>query len=224
MWPVTAESESDSLEPQVATSEDELAPVSGGRKAEIREAALTLFAERGYHGTSMEDLGRYIGVRAPSLYNHLRSKEDLLIDIMVTTMRDLLADFEKANRSGTPAERVRLAMEAHVRYHALHQRDVRIGNREISSLEKPARNLVVSLRAEYQNKWQQLIDSGVQMGDFTIPSRQLAVYAILEMGIGVSQWYRSDGPLSLDQIADQYGEMASRLLGADVEEREVVLG
>src|ERR1039458_5895044 len=114
--------------PETGHIEAKSSPVRGGRKSDIREAALTLFAERGYHATSMEDIGRFIGVRGPSLYNHLKSKHELLIDIMVTTMKALLAQFDKANSSGGPSERLRKAMEAHVRYHATHPRDVRMSN------------------------------------------------------------------------------------------------
>ena len=184
----------------------------GGRRMDIREAGLELFAERGYHATSMDDIGRYIGVRGPSLYNHLKSKQEILVDIMGTTMEELLAEFERANASGTPAERLRRSMEAHVRYHATHPREVHIGNREISSLEQPARDDVVNLRSEYENRWRHLIQEGLDEGDFSIPSPRIAVYAILEMGIGVARWYRPEGSMSLDQISWLYAEMASRIL------------
>jgi AcrR family transcriptional regulator len=187
-------------------------PARGRRKSDIREAALTLFAERGYHATSMDDIGRFIGVKGPSLYNHLKSKQELLVDIMVTTMIALHAQFDRVNSYGGPSERLRKAMEAHVRYHATHPRDVRIGNREIPSLEEPAHELVLRLRNEYENKWRRLIQEGIDCGDFSIPSPRVAVYAILEMGIGVAQWYRPDGSLSLEEICELYAEMASRLL------------
>lgn len=191
-----------------------------GRLLDIREAALTPFAERGYHATSMEDIGRIVGVRGPSLYNHLKSKHEILVDIMVTTMRELNEEFDRATRLGSPSRRVWRAMEAHVRYHAVHPREVRIGNREISSLDRPARDKVVSLRSGYENKWRQLIQEGLDSGEFSIPSPRVAVYAILEMGIGVAQWYRPDGTLTLDQIAELYADMATRLL----KDHEIVTG
>jgi len=182
------------------------------RLLDIREAALTLFAERGYHATSMEDIGRLVGVRGPSLYNHLKSKPEILVDIMVTTMRELNEEFDRATGSGSPTHRVRKAMEAHVRYHAVHPREVRIGNREIPSLERPARDKVVRLRSGYENRWRKLIEEGLTSGEFSIPSPRVAVYAILELGIGVAQWYRTDGSMTLDQIAELYADMATRLL------------
>lgn len=199
-------------------NEDGSSATKGSRWLDIREAGLTLFAERGYHSTSMDDIGRFIGVKGPSLYNHLKSKQEILVDIMVTTMQELFAHFDEANSTGTPPVRIRKVMSEHVRYHATHTREVRIGNREIPSLEEPAHDLVLSLRNQYESKWRAIIQEGLDSGDFSIPSVRVAVYAILEMGIGVAQWYRPDGSLSLDQIADLYAEMAARLLNGTVTE------
>jgi AcrR family transcriptional regulator len=183
------------------------------RREQIREAALNLFAERGYQGTSMEAIARRVGVRASSLYNHIDSKQQLLVEITTATMEDLIAGFEEATRTGDPVSKLRRAMEAHVRYHALHQPDVRVGNGELLSLEEPARSLVIGLRSKYARMWQGLIEVGEREGVFRTPSPQLATYALLEMGIGVSLWYRAEGSLSLDHIAGVYGDMAVHLLG-----------
>jgi AcrR family transcriptional regulator len=188
-------------------------PSPSARREQIREAALSAFAERGYHGTGMEDIAQVVGMRASSLYNHVSSKQELLADIMIQTMRDLLDAFATATSSGAPAQRLGQAMDAHVRYHATHRRDVRIGNREIPSLEENSQATVRQMRRDYARGWQRLIDEGVALGQFETPSSQLSAYALLEMGIGVSQWYREDGPLSLDEIIAQYSEMALRQLG-----------
>ena len=62
-----------------------------------------------------------------------------------------------------------------------------------------------------------LIERGVEEGVFSTRSPLLSAYAILQMGIGVSMWYRPDGPLSEDEIVFQYGDMALRLVGASSE-------
>ena len=55
----------------------------------ISDAALHLFSERGYQATTMDDLGAALGIRGPSLYKHVRSKQDLLAGIMLETMNTL---------------------------------------------------------------------------------------------------------------------------------------
>jgi len=183
------------------------------RKVQIRQAAVKLFAERGFYGTGMEDIAALVGIRASSLYNHLRAKQDLLCDVMLTTMRELLDGFRVATASGTSAERLGQAMEAHVRYHATHRDEAHIGNRELASLQQPERDIVRELRREYARGWQALIDTGVRDGTFHTRSSQLAAYALLEMGIGVAQWYRESGPMSVDEIALHYRDMALRQVG-----------
>lgn len=186
-----------------------------GRSAEIREAALTLFAERGYHGTSMKDIAAVLGIRAPSLYNHVASKQEILREVMSGTMEALLAEHAAAvGSSEDVVERLRRAAEAHVRYHARHRREIRVGNREVRSLDDPARTRVVDLRRRYARSWEGIIEAGRAAGRFDVPAPRLATYAILQMGIGVSDWFREDGPLSEAVIAYHYGDMALRLVGA----------
>src|SRR5690606_34865561 len=69
-------------------------------RADVVQAAGRLFAERGYHGTSMRDLGRELGLQGSSLYSHIRSKEDLLVDV-VQRAADLFES--SAARAQTPA-------------------------------------------------------------------------------------------------------------------------
>jgi AcrR family transcriptional regulator len=184
------------------------------RKAEIREAALTLFAERGYHGTGMEDIAMLVGIRASSLYNHVPSKQVLLADIMRTTMHGMMLCFDEAVASAEDSQAaLRRATEAHVRYHATHRREVRIGVTETHSLEEAAQGEVRHLQRSYVRKWQALIEKGVAEGVFVTPSAQLSAYAVTEMGVGVSRWFHEDGLLTLDEVARHYGTMALSQLG-----------
>jgi AcrR family transcriptional regulator len=185
------------------------------RSADVREAALNLFAERGYHATSMRDIAAALGLQAPSLYNHVSAKQDLLREVMVETM-DLLLVQVAAAIASTPdvTEQLRRATEAHVRYHAVHRRNVRVGNYEIPALEQPHRRAVVERRRKYSQIILELIERGVQAGRFDCHSPLLATYAILQMGIGVAMWFREDGPLTADSVAYQYGDIALRIVGA----------
>lgn len=188
---------------------------TGGRRAEVRDAALTLFAERGYLGTSMDDIGRAIGIRGPSLYNHVGSKQALLQEIVGDAMERLLADQRVAVAStDDPVEQLRRAAEANVRFHARFRREAYVGNRDIFSLEEPARAAVIAQRDAYEQVVVGIIERGVGDGVFEVTSVRLAAYAILEMGIGVATWFREDGPISEAEIAYQYGEMALRVAGA----------
>ncbi|APR77422.1 Transcriptional regulator, TetR family protein [Minicystis rosea] len=187
---------------------------TSGRSVDVRDAALTLFAERGYHGTSMRDIAAAVQLQAPSLYNHVSAKQEILRDVMVDTMNALMKTVRSAlEGADDPVQQLRRAAEAHVRYHARHPREVRVGNHEIAALEEPHRSAVTRLRREYSRMFVRLIERGVEEGVFEIRSPRLGAYAILQMGIGVSMWYRPGGELSEDDIVFQYGDIALGVVG-----------
>ncbi|HVV08276.1 TetR/AcrR family transcriptional regulator [Amycolatopsis sp.] len=186
------------------------------RSEDIRAAALELFTRRGYETTTMSDIGDAVGMRGPSLYKHVASKQDLLAGIMLGTMRNLLALHRAAIATAEdPVARLRRATEAHVRFHARHRMEAFVGNREIRSLSEPHRTDVLALRAEYETGFRDLIAAGVTAGAFRVPSVRLASYAILDLGMGVAAWYREDGELDEDTLVWYYGDLALRLAGAD---------
>lgn len=185
------------------------------RFGDIRDAALELFTSKGYEATTMADIGAAAGMRGPSLYKHVESKQDLLARIMIATMEQLLAAHHGAvSTARSPAECLRRATEAHVRYHARNRFEAFVGNREIRSLVEPHRGQVLRLRAEYETCFRRLIQAGVDAGAFTVTSVRLASYAILDLGMGVSAWYRKTGEYSEDTLVWQYSEFALHLVGA----------
>ncbi|HWD07423.1 MAG TPA: TetR/AcrR family transcriptional regulator [Amycolatopsis sp.] len=185
------------------------------RVAEIRSAALDLFTEHGYEATTMTDIGVRVGIRGPSLYKHVVSKQELLVDIMSGTMRALLTEHRRAvGGTDDPVERLRRAVEAHVRYHARNRREAFVGNRELRSLEEPHRGAILAQRTDYASSFQALVEKGVAAGRFRVSSPRLAAYAILDLGMGVAAWFREDGPSTENEVAWEYVEFAMRLVGA----------
>lgn len=185
------------------------------RSDDIRGAALELFTSVGYEATTMADIGATLGIRGPSLYKHVDSKQDLLARIMTSTMGALLAGFRTATASTEdPVERLRRATEAHVRYHARHRLEAFVGNRELRSLVEPHRSRVLALRAEYEAAFRELIEAGIAAGRFDVASARLASYAILDLGMGVAVWYRDGSELTEDLVVWQHSEFALRIVGA----------
>jgi AcrR family transcriptional regulator len=184
-------------------------------RAAVRESALRLFAERGYRLTTMVDIGAALGIRGPSLYKHVASKQELLAEIMTEAMTGLIARQRSAVGAGGPAEvQLRRAVELHVRYHATHREHALVGNREIESLEEPARAQVVELRSTYERGLRAIIEQGCAAGAFSTAHPRLVSYAILDMGMGLASWYRDDGEYDVDTIAYLYANLAAQMAGA----------
>lgn len=193
-----------------------LEPALGGRGQDVRDAALALFVENGYVGTSMKDIGRRLAMRAPSLYNYVASKHDLLSDVILGTLDQLLAN-QAAAVAGEEdvAEQLRAATEAHVRYSARYWREVIVTDRDFLSLEEPTRSHVLQLRRRYERGFRSIIERGCDGGRFDVQEPKLASYAIIEVGLSIAQWYRARGPLSIDDVARHHGIFALRIVGAD---------
>lgn len=184
------------------------------RTAAVREAALDLFASQGYRATTMQDIADRVGIRGPSLYKHVRSKQELLVMVIDHTMEGLLADQRAALRSSddTVTQLIRV-VEAHVRFHARHRREAFVGNRELDALEEPHRSRVVRQRRQYERGVRRVVEKGIAQGVFQARSAQLASYAIIDMGIGIATWFRPEGGVKEADLAYAYADMALRLVG-----------
>ena len=184
------------------------------RRAEVERAALELFASVGYRATRMSDVAQRLGIRGPSLYKHVTSKYELLTSIMTNTMQQLLEHQREALESTDDiTEKLRRMVEAHVRFHARHHLEAFVGNREIENLHEPERADVLRSRARYELGLRNVIEAGAEHGSFVVSSAQLASYAIIDMGIGISLWYRADGLISENTVAFTYGDFALRVVG-----------
>ncbi|WIV54063.1 TetR/AcrR family transcriptional regulator [Amycolatopsis nalaikhensis] len=180
----------------------------------VRDAALTLFAERGYHGTALSQIADALGIRTPSLYNHMKAKQDLLRDVILETSRQVWADHEQAVHGvGDVVERLRRSARVYALRHATHRREALIVNRDVASLEEPVRSEVLELRRRHAHAIRDLIEEGVAAGRFTEDDPTLAAFGILEMCVSIARWFREDGPQSAEAVAETYSRYALRIAG-----------
>ncbi|MGZ0710953.1 TetR/AcrR family transcriptional regulator (plasmid) [Coraliomargarita sp. W4R53] len=119
----------------------------------LREAA-RLFAERGFSGVSLEDLGAAVGVSGPALYRHFANKQALLGAILISVSERLLAGGQTVARDEiAPAAQLRSLIAFHVDF-ALRDADViRVHDRDLASLTDDDRHTVRRLQREYIQVW-----------------------------------------------------------------------
>jgi AcrR family transcriptional regulator len=164
----------------------------------------------------MAQIGDRLGIRGPSLYKHIASKQELLVEIVTGMMTELLRRQQAAlARGGDVSERLQRITAVHVQYHAEQRYEAFVGHREIDSLEEPHRTHILDLRREYESRFRELVQEGRELDVFRTASDRWSSYAILDMGIGVSAWYNPSGSVSPEQLADTYAELALRMLGAE---------
>jgi AcrR family transcriptional regulator len=201
------------IAPEEAAAPD--AVESSGRWLELQEAAVSLISERGYHGTTMKHVASALGVQAPSLYNHVVSKQEILQRIMIGGMQRLVGYQDEALASSEgPRDQLRAMTEAHVLLHIRHRRSAMVGDRELGNLEEPTQSAVRAQRDTYERRFRAVIQQGVDEGVFSVASVKLASFAIIEMATSVTVWFNEGGPLGPNEVASEYGEMALRIVGA----------
>ncbi|MCX4095657.1 TetR/AcrR family transcriptional regulator [Nocardia sp. alder85J] len=184
-------------------------------REDVRDAALTLFAEKGYHGTSLKEVAQRLGLRTPSLYNHMESKSALLSEIVLGTLEHVVNDYNRAmaNADGHVAK-LRTATEVYALHHATYRREALVVNQDTVHLEEPDRSVAQDIRRRHEKAFRQIIVDGRREGVFTVDSPKLASFAIREMCVSIARWFREDGEMSPEQVARQYGLYAVNLVGA----------
>ena len=135
------------------------------RRRELVRQAARLFAEKGYHGTSVGDLAAAMGVRKASLYAHVASKQELLY----ATMRDG-ADAFHAGLDALPqdvpvTEQIRLALRAHLRTVAEQLDVATVFVREWRYLEGEQRDEILAERRRYEERLRSLFRDGRELGE-----------------------------------------------------------
>lgn len=187
----------------------------GVSPAAVREAALTLFAERGYHGTALSQIAKALEIQTPSLYNHMESKQELLVAILQDTTDRVLAEYEEAvDGIDDVGERLREATRVYALRHATHPREAVIVNRDAAAVDEPARSAVFVKRRQHASNIRELIQEGIDAGRFHVDNATVAAFAILEMCVSVARWFDPRGTISANEIARQHGEFALRIAGA----------
>ncbi len=134
------------------------------RRDQLTREAARLFAERGFHGTSMGDLAEALGVQKGSLYSLTGSKQQLLLDTMREGARSFHAELDEVPERAPAVERVRPALRGHLRVVAEQLDVATVFTREWRYLEDAGRTEILAERRRYEERWRALFQEGVESG------------------------------------------------------------
>ena len=179
------------------------------REEQVRAAALRLFKEKGYHATSMRDIASAVGINKGSLYSYIKAKEDLLIPVFEQAMGVLLAEIEQltADSSLTPTMRLKRAIHAHVSAVANNLDVLTVYLSEWRQLATESLATNRTQRERYAALFHDILRDGIAAGEFRPMDSRIVMLGMIGMCNYLFRWYRPDGRLSPDQIADELIEM-----------------
>lgn len=185
----------------------------------LLRAALDCFAAQGYHGTSIREIASRAGLSVPGVYHHYASKQALLVAVTEHAMEDLWWRSRAAAEGAgdDPADQLAAQVECLVLYHARRQDLAFIAWSEIRSLTGEHLTAHVARRDRQQRVFDTILETGARAGAFSTPWPLETSRAIVTVCTGVAQWFRPEGPLPADAVAERYVAIARAMAQATPE-------
>jgi TetR/AcrR family transcriptional regulator, cholesterol catabolism regulator len=185
----------------------------GGRREEILRAAMKLFRKQGFNGTSIIEIAKEVGLPKGSIYNYVRSKEELLYEMITFGIRAVLPEVREivaSNDNG--AAKLRRMVYVNVLSLAKHHDFIAIFFHDKNNLSSEHYEEYVGLRSEMEGHFKSIIEQGMTEGLFKKTEVTLLSFAVMGMCNWMTQWYRADGRLSSEEIATIFSDTAMRMV------------
>jgi AcrR family transcriptional regulator len=179
-------------------------------RGDVVRAAGRLFAERGYHGTSMRDLGKELGMLGSSLYSHVESKQDLLVEVVEEGARLFDGSAGQALASPGPApDRLDALIAGHVDVVVDNIDVARTFLNEARMLDDEHRSRILAARDRYEEGFRTVIREGIAEGSFAPDADpKTASIFILSILNAVERWYDPAGELDRDALRARLSRFA----------------
>jgi AcrR family transcriptional regulator len=173
-------------------------------RSEIIRTAAKMFASKGYHATTVNEIAEELGITKPSIYYYIKSKEEILREI-ISGIMEPLEKVAKVGRSEQPAkERLETIIRTLATYAAERKEMTLIAMEQNNALPKRSRDALKRRQKEVDRALQQTLKEGVEEGTFTMDDIKITSYAISAVAIHIYRWYNPVGTFTSDQIADQF--------------------
>ncbi len=164
----------------------------GTKKDVITKKAAALFRQKGFHSTSMRSIAEAIGIEAPSLYNYITSKNEILKDICFYVADQFNAQLEKIEADkGNSITKIEEIIRFHISITIHDFERIYISNHEWKHLSNPFLNEYKSLRRSYQQRFAAIVQKGINKKEIRNIDADLAVLTILSSINGIEAWQKS---------------------------------
>lgn len=191
---------------------------TGVRRDELIDVSARIFAAKGYGNTSIQDIADELGLLKGSLYYYIDTKEDLLFEVIRSTMviwKDLV-DTVRASKSGT-LDRLRTYLQANIEG-SLKERDrTAVFVNDFRILSKERQQVILEMRSEHDELLRDLLGQA-KAEKIIAPDvdEKVLSLAILTMNGSLYRWYDPSGKMQPSALSEKITQFALRGLGADV--------
>jgi AcrR family transcriptional regulator len=177
--------------------------INKSRKDIIVEEAATLIMEKGYVATTMRDLAGRVGIEAASLYNHIKSKEQILGEIcfnLANKFTTEMAIIEVSNE--TSIEKIKKLIKLHVNVNTESASLASVMNDEWRHLSEPELSRFLALRESYENKFLIILNEGIINNEFREMDSKITLYSMLSSIRWLQHWYTNEREMSIENIQE----------------------
>ncbi len=200
----------DAVEPIETSLQEEMRSLK--EKRILREAG-KLFVERGFVGTTMDAIAERLDMSKPFIYQFFKNKHALLIALYDAELRSSLETLGDAPAATeTPRARLVHFVRMAVRKNVQNQGLTRMLALEENHLPKAKMAEIHALEAQFNHRLTAIIKDGIRAGEFETGNAALASRAIMGMLQWIKRWYRNTGELSVDEVTDEFCDLALRML------------
>jgi TetR/AcrR family transcriptional regulator, cholesterol catabolism regulator len=191
-----------------------MAKITSTTKASKKEIivlkAAQLFCAKGFNATSMRELAVALGVEAPSLYNHIGGKNELLKELcfkVADQFNNQLAQIESSKQ--TVSKKIEAIIRFHIQMMLNNFEEVYVANRDWKHLAQPVLNDFLQQRRTYQKKLALLIEVAIKNKELKNINAHVAVLTILSAVRGLEFWQRNKKNISATTLEN---DMVAHLL------------
>ena len=176
---------------------------NGTKKDAIIKKAAALFRNKGFKATSMRELADKIGVEAPSLYNHIGSKSELLQAICIKVAEDFTLHLQSVEENREPAvKKLEQLIRFHIKMMLQYFDEVYVANHEWRHLEDPYLGNFLNQRKLYEGRMVELIKDGIKKNELNDIHPHVAVLTILSAVRGLEFWQRHRKEISIQVLEE----------------------
>jgi AcrR family transcriptional regulator len=181
------------------------------QRAEIVQAAAQIFREKGYHATSMQDIADAVHLQKASLYHHIESKQEILLEILNHALDRLTTEISAVVDSDhSPTEKLRLALRAYTTILTEDRDLAAVLLLEYRGLDSKFLARHISRRDQVDRLWRRIIQSGIDTGEFRSVDPAMTSFALLGVQNWMITWFHQNGRLSPIQAADGFTDLFLR--------------
>ena len=174
---------------------------NGSRKDVIVRKAATLFREKGYKAASMRDLAEAVGVEAASLYNHIKSKSELLHELVFSVANKFVLKMDEIESENISSlEKMEKLLRFHITEMINNYEDVYVSDREWKHLSDPYLSNYQNQRRVYRKRIAAIIEEGIRNKEIKTIDAPTVVLIFLHAVSGIESWHRSTKKITATEL------------------------